>query len=283
MPVPGILYLNKTLSPLQVQVSFDPSGRIAAISDGRSYYYLSSAEYNLSSQNQTYQQMLENATARENFVRIAPDMSELKLFEIINGTSQPSSSNHTLAGSWERLEPHAERIPAAPGRYELRIRVQNAADALRVTGLYLNVTSPVVKGVVLGGATILQGEKAAVPLRVQESLSAKRVTISYDPSIVEALGTAGICRETSSVDEKRGIVIVVLPPECNSTELLFTGLRENATADLKVLTVEGVPASKIVNATISVLPGNAPKSGAAGGEAVILALALSLLFRRRAS
>jgi S-layer protein (TIGR01567 family) len=284
-PVPAILYLNETLPPLQVQVKFDPTGMIEAISDGRSYYYLAPAEYNLTSQIQTYQQMLENATARESFVRIVPNITQLKLFEIINGTSQPSSFNHTLAGAMERLEPHAARIPAAPGRYELRIRVQNAADALRVTGLYLNVTGPVVQGVALGGATVLQGEKVAIPLRVQESLSAKRLTISYDPTVVKSLGTRGNCRETSSVDEARGIIIVVLPPECNSTELLFTGLRGNATADLKVLKVEGVEVSKAVNATISVLPGTAPKSGAAGCEAAILALVLSLFFRqgRRAS
>jgi hypothetical protein len=158
--------------------------------------------------------------------------------------------------------------------------VENVVDALRVTGLYLNVTEPVVHGVVLGGATVVRGEKVAVPLRVQESLSAKRLTISYDPGAVEALGTSGICRETSSVDEKRGIITVVLPPECNSTELLFAGKRGNATSDLKVLKVEGWQPSKVVNGTISVLPGNAEKSGASGYEVALLPLALALLFRR---
>jgi hypothetical protein len=279
-PVPGLLYLNETLPSRQVQIKFDPLGRIAAIADGNAYYYLSPAEYNLTAHSQTYQQMLLNATAREALIRITLGRSQLKLFEIINGTSDPSSSNHTLTGSVESLEPHAVRIPAAQGRYELRLRVQNAVDALRVTGLYLNVTEPVVRGIVLGRASVVRGGKVAVPLRVQESLSAKRLTISYDPGVVEALGTSGICRETSSVDAKKGTITVVLPPECNFTELMFAGKRENATSNLKVLKVEGLKASQVVNATISVLPGNARESGAPGYEVALLVLALALLFRR---
>jgi hypothetical protein len=115
---------------------------------------------------------------------------------------------------------------------------------------------------------------------VPESLSAKRLTISYDPGAVEALGTSGICRETSSVDESRGIITVVLPPECNATELLFAGKRENATSDLKVVKVEGLQPLKIANATISILPGKAEKSGEAGHGIALLALALAFLFRR---
>ena len=279
-PVPGLLYLNETLPPLQVQIEFDSTGRIAAIADSSAYYYLSPRKYNLTPQRQTYQQMLENATTRDTLIRIIPGRSQLKLFEIINGTSGPSSFNHTLEGALESLEPHAVRTPTDPGRYELRLRVENVVDALRVTGLYLNVTEPVVHGVVLGRASVVRGEKVAVPLRVQESLSAKRLTISYDPGAVEALGTSGICRETSSVDETRGIITVVLPPECSFTELMFAGKRGNATSDLRVLNVEGWEPSKVINATISVLPGNAEKSGASGYEISLLALALALLFRR---
>jgi len=279
-PVPGLLYLNETLPPRQVQIKFDPSGRIAAIADGNAYYYLSPAQYNLTSHSQTYQQMLLNATAREALIRITLGRSQLKLFEIINGTSVPSSFNHILMGALESLEPHAVRIAAAPGRYKLRLQVQNIMDALRVTGLNLNVTEPIVEGVVLGSASVAQGEKVAVPLRVRESLFDKRLTVSYDPGAVEALGTSGICRETSSVDEKRGIITVVLPAECKFTQLLFTGKRGNATSDLKVLKVEGLQASKVVNATISVLPRNATESGAPGYEVALLALALALLFRR---
>jgi S-layer protein (TIGR01567 family) len=279
-PVPGILYLNKTAAPRQVQVEFDSGGRIAAIADSSMYYYLSPGRYNLSTQSQTYQQMLQNATARDTLIRIIPGTSQLKLFEIINGTSVPGGSNHTLAGTLASLEPHAVRIPAIPGKYELRLRVENAVDALRVTGLYLNVTRPLIQGVVLGSASALPGEKMAVPLRVEESLSAKRLTISYDPGVVEALGTSGICRETSSVDERRGIITVVLPPECNSTELLFAGKRENATSDLRVVKVEGWQPSRVVHATISVLPEKAKKSEAPGYEIALLALALALLFKR---
>jgi S-layer protein (TIGR01567 family) len=279
-PMPALLYLNETAGPRQVQLEFDSSGGIAAIADSSTYYYLSPGKYNLTPQSQTYQQMLQNVTARDTWIRIIPGRSQLKLFEIINGTSQPGSSNHTLAGTLVSLEPHAVRIPAAPGKYELRLRVENAVDALRVTGLYLNVTRPLVQGVVLGSASALRGEKVSVPLQVPESLSAKRLTISYDPGAVEALGTSGICRETSSVDESRGIITVVLPPECNSTELLFAGKRENATSDLKVVKVEGLQPLKIANATISILPGKAEKSGSAGYEIALLALALAFLFRR---
>jgi S-layer protein (TIGR01567 family) len=280
-PVPALLYLNETSPPQQVQVKFDSSGKIAAIADGNAYYYLSPGEYNLTPQSQTYQQMLLNASIRDSLIRITPGQSRLRFFEIINGTSGPSSSNHTLEGTLESLEPRALRIPASPGRYELRLRVQNIMDALRVTGIYLNVTEPMVDGVVLGSASVAQGEKVAVPLRVQESLSAKRLTISYDPGALEALGTSGICQETSSVDANRGIITVVLPPECNHTELIFKGRRGNTTSDVKVMKSEGLQSSKVVNATVSVLPESSKKSGAVGYGVALLAMAMAFLLRRR--
>ena len=140
-PIPGELFINRSSTPLQVNVGFDSSGRIASIADRNTIYYLSPTGYKITNSSQSYSEMLANNTARSEFIKIEPGSSILKLFDIISGTTKPTGSNHTLTGPIEALEPHAIRVGAPPGRYELRVRVQNAVNAIRASGIYFNVTA----------------------------------------------------------------------------------------------------------------------------------------------
>jgi S-layer protein (TIGR01567 family) len=138
--VPALLYLNNSSSPIKVSVKFNSSGRIASIIDNNELYYISPSEYKQINSSLSYDEMLSNNTARKQIIKIQSNSSFLRFFEIMNGALTPGNNNHTITGSIKSIEPHAERIGAEPGRYELRLRIENAVDALRVSGYYFNVT-----------------------------------------------------------------------------------------------------------------------------------------------
>jgi S-layer protein (TIGR01567 family) len=140
--VPALFYRNVSSLPLQVSVKFDRAGRIASIVDSNQLYYISPSEFKLTNSSLSYEEMLTNGTTREQIIKILPNSSQLRFFDIVNGTLTLSNYNHTITGSIESIEPHAERIGVQPGTYELRLRIENAVDALLVGGLYLNVTEP---------------------------------------------------------------------------------------------------------------------------------------------
>jgi S-layer protein (TIGR01567 family) len=138
--VPALLYLNNSSSPIKVSVKFNSSGRIANIADSNVLYYISSSEYKLTNSSLSYGEMLSNSTARKQIIKIQTNSSFLKFFDIINGSLTLGDYNHTITGPIDSIEPHAERIGAPSGRYELRLRIENVVDALRVSGYYFNVT-----------------------------------------------------------------------------------------------------------------------------------------------
>jgi len=153
-PVPGLLYLNQSSAPLQVGITFDNSGRIAAIEDNRTVYYLSPANYRLANSTLGYQEMLANRRARDEFIKIESGVSRVKFLETVNGTVKLGTS-HILNGSIESLEPHAIRVEATHGRYELRARIQNAVKALPVSGVYFNVTPDETKTPKAGDESVI--------------------------------------------------------------------------------------------------------------------------------
>ncbi|MCX6670166.1 MAG: S-layer protein domain-containing protein [Methanothrix sp.] len=282
-PVPGQLYLSPSLSPVQVGVKFDPAGRIASIVKGKNYYYVSRSEYGNLNAAMDYDTMLANETARRQFIRIELGKSVLRFFDIIDGRLVLGSSNHTLEGTLEALEPHALGVAARPDRYELRVRVENAVDAIQVFGEFFNVTPPEVRGVSLGSAEVAAKDTVSIPLEVPLSGGEKRIVISYDASVVKAQGVSGACNSSWQNDAKAGRISVVLPAGCGAANLTFLASKANATADLKVINVSGFSPETVANGTITVLPGEGAtrKSGTAGFLAALTALALGAFARRR--
>lgn len=279
--MPALLYLNNSTGPVQVSVLFDSSGRISRISSGKTLYYVSPRGYKDLNSTLSYEAVLANKTTRDQLIRIEPGKSILKLREFVNGQFVPERSNHTLTGDLEALEPHAERMPAQPGRYELRPRIENAVNALTISdAFYFNVTAS--KTVSLGSVRARAGETASVPLLVPAKEEKRQINISYDPVVVRATGVTGTCSPSWKADQTRGVLSVILPAGCGEANLSFTAEKENATTDLRVVDVTGMSPEGVTNGSITVLPGKAArKSSGPGSLAAMAALFIVALAARR--
>lgn len=281
-PVPGLLYLDKNSGPIPVGIRFDVSGRIASIADSRVIYYVSRSDYNLTKPKITYDSMMANSTARSQYIKINPGSSMVRFYDTVNSSFNLSKFNHTITGPPDSLEPHAVRLPAKPGKYELGVRIENSADALRVNGLFFNVTAPEVHGVFLGSNSTQTGGRVNVSLEVPASNSEKEVQISYNPDTIKAVGASGPCPTPSYMDEKAGWINVTFPPGCGTTNLTFVAGQKNATSDLKVVRVEGFKPDKLTNGTITIVAEKRPKTSSdLLFVATLAALSLAAAFRRR--
>ena len=250
--VPALLYLNSTIQPIPVGVRFDTIGRLALISSGRIIYYISKSEYEGSSHPLTYGAMLMNATVRKDYLQVQPGSSLLKLYDIIDEATVPQKSNHTLSGDIGSLEPNLESIPSAPGKYELRIRLENSADALRVGGIYFNVTEPLGGIVSLSSAYASPGDNATMALTVPVTKNETRAEMSYDPSVLKALGATGPCNTPSRIDQEADNMWVMMPPLCTSANLTFRVEKANTTSEVKIIKIEGITPDGIINGSITV-------------------------------
>jgi len=282
---PAVLYQNRSERPVSVDVSFDRQGRITSIADKNTVYYISPSEYSMIAKG-SYSQMLVNQTARSQYIKIKPGESSLRFYSIINDTTGLSSTNHTIFGPIDDLKPRINRADAPSGKYELRVRIENVMNALRVSGLYFNVTKPSPREVYLGSASALPGQEVSVPLRVATSGQEVSVNISYDPGVIDARGANGSCPAPTYIDHKSGRIRVVLPANCSSTNITFQTLKANSTAVLGIEDVRGLRPDELKNGSISVLAGDAsqmPQARASGPAivAVLTAIALAALARRR--
>jgi len=303
-PVPALLYQNTSSEPVKVWILFDQSGKIASMLEGETSYYLSPYGLSLVNSNLSYEDMLANETARREYIKIDPGRSVLKFFDFLNGTSRLNNTNHTITGPLESIEPHAVRVGANQGRYELRLMIENAVNTLRVSdAFYFQVALPEVRGVVLGSSNATSGEAVSVRLDVPRSGGEKRINISYDPAVLEATGASGPCNAPSYIDPEKGRISVVMPVNCSSSNLTFKVLspREanptanataNATTKLQVVAVRGFQPEGITNGSITVVPestaekdaGVTEKSSAPSFAAALAALALTAFaWRRRMS
>ncbi|MGB5099889.1 MAG: S-layer protein domain-containing protein [Methanothrix sp.] len=281
--VQGLLYLDSSQLPRQVGVTFEPNGRIGAITDGKSIYYVSRGEYKRLNKPLDYDAMLANDTVRNQFIKIEPAKSILQFLDIVNGRLAPPGINHTLQGNLEALEPHAVVVGAKPGRYELRARVENAVNAIQTFGEFINVTSAEMRGVSLGSEQAFAGEVVSIPLLAPNSSGEKRINISYDAARLKAKGISGECKVTWQVDE--GLVGVLLPAGCAAANLTFAVSSKalvNDTIELNVTGTSGFRPETITNGTITIVAGEkgAKKSPALGILAGLVALAAGAYFRR---
>ncbi len=286
--VPGLLYLNQSTPPVQVGVVFDSSGRISRIANSKSVYYASRSEYNRLNVGMDYDAMLANETARERFLKIEPGKSILQFYNVIDNKLIPSKINHTLQGTLAVLEPHAVVRDAKPGRYELRVRVENAVNAIQVFGEFFNVTPGEMRGISLGSADAKAGESVAIPLEAPISGAEKRINISYNATMVKAVGISGECKPTWQVDSNAGKISVLLPGGCGAANLTFdaknsASKRANETTYLNVTGSSGFKPEYVTNGSITIVAGDkaAKKSGALGFVASLAAFLAGAYARRR--
>ena len=276
--VPAMLFLNRTAPPRQVGVNFDSDGRISAIAEGESIYYVSRSDYKKLNTTIDYDAMLANDTLRNKYLKIVPGESILQFKDIINGRLAASSINHTLRGSLEALEPHAIAVGASPGRYELRMRVENAVNAIQTFGQYFNVTAGEMRDVSLGNTRSATGGKATVALFAPASNGKKIINIIYDAARLKPLNITGECEATWQVDAKQGRIGVTLPAGCTASNLTFEvseKARANDTIRLNVTGTSGFLPERIINGTITIVAGEkgAKESPGTGASACLAALA----------
>lgn len=280
--VPGMLFLDPATPPLQVGVRFGQDGRIASISDSRSVYYISRGEYSSLKPKMSYDDLLANATARAQIIRVQPGRSILQLYNVVDGRLVPSGINHTLQGTLEALEPHAERTEAPPGRYELRLRIENAVDAIQVFGEHFNVTDDVISGVVLGSGEVAAGGSVSIPLLVPDHKDELSVEISFDPELLRAVRISGTCSPSWNIDPRAGRAKILLPAGCNRSNLTFEAgpaISENLTAEVRVTGVQGFDPEYVRNGTVTIHPSRG--ASAPGALTAILALlAAAILWGR---
>lgn len=282
--IPGLLYLNSSSRPVQVGIRFDDSGKISSIGDSQEIYYISRTDYNLTKPTMGYDVMMSNSTARKQYIKINPGSSQLKFYDNIMGQFTLSKSNHTLTGPIDSLDPHAKRVAANPGRYELEVRIENAVNALRINGSFFNVTAPEMRGVSIGYNSTKPGKLTRVKLEVPNTNSAKSVVISYNPDQVKAINASGQCNATGFVGQKSGLIKVAFLPWCSSTNLVFIGGQKNATSDLKVIKVEGFMPENVINGSITVIADRNEKQSSAPtflSALVVFSLAVAMSRRRK--
>lgn len=266
-PIPALLYTNQSSEPVKVWILLDGSGRIATMMEEETSYYISPFGLSQVNANLSYEDMLQNETARREYIKIEPGKSILQFFDYINGSARLNSTNHTLSGSLESLEPHVTSAPAKQGVYEILLRIENAANVLNVDGYFFNVTAPEVRGILLGNSTVFAGNEVSIPVKVPRSGGEKRINISYDPAVVEAIGVTGPCDVPSYIDPEDGKVGIVMPANCSSANLTFRALNRmndqaiNADANnasittrLQVINIKGFQPERITNGSITVLP-----------------------------
>jgi len=276
--VPAMLYLNKTTSPRQVGVKFNPEGRIGAITDGVSIYYVSRGEYKQLNTSIDYDAMQANSTIRKAYLKIEPGESMLQFIDIINGKLAPTNVNHTLQGNPDALEPHLVKVGASPGRYELRMRVENAVNAIQTFGQFFNVTAAEMRGVSLSDAMATAGGEVSITLQTPKSNNEKWVNISYDAAKLKPVKISGECKASWQVDAIEGRITAHLPAGCAVANLTFavsSKAQANETIKLNLTSSRGFRPETVTNGVITIAASDngAKKSPALGFLASLVALA----------
>jgi hypothetical protein len=288
--VPALLYLNETTPPRQVGVKFNSEGRIGAITDGVSIYYVSRGEYKQLNTSIDYDAMLANSTIRKGYLKIEPGESMLQFIDIINGKLAQSNVNHTLQGTLEALEPHIIAVGASPGRYELRMRVENAVNAIQTFGQFFNVTAAEMRGVSLSDARAVAGGEASITLQTPKSNNEKWINISYDAARLKPVSISGECKASWQVDAIEGRITAHLPAGCAVANLTFavsSKAQANETIKLNLTSSRGFKPETVTNGVITIAASDrgTKKSPAMGVLAGLVALAAGagalFVFRRR--
>ena len=284
--VPALLRLNQSSPEEQVGVYFNSTGRIGRILGSNSIYYVSRSEYQKLKVIHDYDTMLANDTLRRQFIKIELGNSTLRFQDIVDGRLDPSNQNHTLRGTIASLEPHAREVGAKPGRYELRARIENAVNAILMTGEYFNVTAAPMRDIYLGSAEVSAGDIASISVEIPSSGMEREINLTYNSTIAEALSISGNCSPSWQLKKDEGIINILFPANCSKAELSFRAIGSNATVNIDAAGWSGFEPEDITNGTITVLPGESAKddtkkSNGPGYAASLLAIAIALFLRRK--
>ncbi|MDD4580146.1 MAG: S-layer protein domain-containing protein, partial [Methanothrix sp.] len=283
LPLNGLLYLNGSSLPVMVYVTIDPQGRISEITDGASVYYITKSEYSKLNLTLDYDSMMANSTARKDFFQIKPGVSILQFYDLLNTGLAPSGINYTLEGNLNDLLPHINVAGARPGRYELRVRVENVVNAIMpTTGEYFNVTPIEMRNVSLDSVQAFPGGQATVRLAVPGPGGNKAVNITYDASKLTPLSISGDGKATWQINATSGEIGVLLPEGSDAANLTFAvkkGISTNDTIDLNITGMSGFVADVVSNGAINIVKGKTSPS--LGLLASLAALAAGAWARRR--
>jgi hypothetical protein len=152
-----------------------------------------------------------------------------------------------------------------------------------MNGERFNVTAAPLRGVSLGSASVAAGGRATVALLAGGSERERRINISYNASLLEAVSISG-SNASWKVDARAGTARILMPEGIEMANLTFSARQSasNQTALLEVTATLGLT-DGVRNGSISILPKNqtARKSGAAGILASIFALAAAFPLRRK--
>ncbi len=279
----GVLYPNESSSPVPVLVRFGPAERIDLIQDrGDVIYYISPSAYESAGFQVSYDQMLEDDAIRHRYVKIEPGVSKIRFYDIVDGNAVLSEKNHSLGGDLDSIEPHLVWIDAPPGRYELRLGVENVMGSARATGLYFDVAGAGGRSVSVGSGTVEMGGTVAVSLKMGLAEGVKEVEITYDPEVLKAGFISGECPVQSHVDNQVGRISLEVPGDCRSVNITFVAREVNTTTEIGIAKVAGIEVDEVINGTVIVLAEEGKRSEGQeeksyGPSALVALMALGLV------
>jgi S-layer protein (TIGR01567 family) len=276
--IPALLYVDEYSPPKQVGVKFNESGWIASIASNEDHYYVSPSEYNSTKSNITYEEMLSNEAIRSKYIKVELGRSRLKFvdWDILNGTMKLGPTNHTISGSFAAIEPYAERFPAPQGKYELKVRIENPINALRISGMIFDVNPSELHEISIGSNVARANKPFQVRINVSQPVE-KGVSISFDTELLRFTGVSGPCQTDHSLDQKAGRITIAFPANCNSTNLTFVANKANVSTKLEVVDVEGIHSDRFVNGSIIVVPDDNLETRKSDGFTFLSALISILL------
>ena len=273
----GMLYLNQSsTTPITVLVNFDEEGKIALIQGQDDVvYYVSRYTYEVANPSLSYEELLEDEDLRFQLLKVEPGISKIQFYNVIDGNSVLESTNHTLTGSLESLEPHLMQVGIPPGQYEIRLTAKNSMGTTKTNDLQFVVSKSEHLSVSVGSATVEFGEKITVPLEVSEFEGEKQVKIAYNPEILAFENVSG-CFAQSDLED--GTIDLVMPQDCLSLNLTFKPKKDNVTTEIGIEDLGGLEIKDMINGTITVLPEaklqKEGKSNATSAFAALLILAM---------
>ncbi|HPE49881.1 MAG TPA: S-layer protein domain-containing protein [Methanothrix soehngenii] len=282
----GVLQVNNTTEPVQVLVGFDGAGRIDLIQGtAGEIYYISPDEYETLGAPLSYVEMASNETLRKRYIKVEPGVSEIEFFQIVDGTAILDNTSHKLWYSPQGIEPHLISVGAPPGRYEIRLQVENPTGSVSRNGLYFDVSGPDLRSAAVGSATVAVDERFSLPLEIPASENETRMTLSFDPDRLSFEGIDSVeCDIEQDLSEK-GEIALAIPANCTAINLTFRADGDEGLSDVEIVELVGIDVDEIVNGTVNVTApqrpeGRAPAPGAAFALLVV-GLAFFLAGRRR--
>lgn len=275
----GVLKLNNSTYPISVLFSFDESWRIKLIQDKTGeIYYISPEEYEKLGAYPSYEEMASNETLRSHYVKVEPGVSEIRFFQVVNGTTILDNTSHKLWFSPQGIEPHLVRVGAPPGRYELRLRVENVVGVLQATERYFYVSGPDLRRASVASATVAVDERFSLPLAIPASENETKIILAFDPDHLSFEGIKSDECDIGQDQSERGRIALDIPGNCSALNLTFRADGREGTSEVEIVELVGIEVDELVNGTVNVTASRRPAGRAPAPGAAFALLAMGLAF-----